>query len=119
MATSKTTSTGSTSTGDPERTRIVSLTALADKVDELAKAIGGGAGKAPEGSRETSPPAGAGSVDEQVRAAVAAAREQDAARDAEAKRQKEIDDRIKGLEERTEKRPVERSRLTKWMWGEE
>lgn len=119
MATSKTTSTGNTSTSDPERTRIVSLTALADQVEELTRAVRGGAGKAPEGSRETSPPAGAGSVDEQVRAAVAAAREQDAARSAEEKRQKEIDDRIRGLEERTEKRPTERSRLTKWMWGEE
>lgn len=107
------------STGDPEVTRIVSLNALADRVEALAAQITGGAGggrRRPDDSRETS---GGGSLDEQVERAVQAAKERDEARSAEEKRQKEIDDRIKGLEERTEKRPAERSRLTRFMWGED
>lgn len=113
--TSKTTSTG-TSTSDGEKTRIVSLTALADKVDKLAEAVTGGK-PAGNDSRETPAPAPSGSVDEQVSRAVKQAREQDAARTAEEKRQAEVDARIKTLEERTEARPTQRSKLTKFLWG--
>lgn len=110
---------GKGSTGDPEVTRIVSLNALADRVEELAAQLTGGAGggrRRPDDSRETS---GSGSLDEQVERAVQAAKEREAAKTAEEQRQKEIDDRIKGLEERTEKRPTERSALTRWMWGDD
>lgn len=107
------------STGDPEVTRIVSLSALADRVEALAAQVTGGAGKEPkrpDDSRETS---SGGSLDEQVERAVQAAKEREERRTAEEKRQKDIDDRIKGLEERTEKRPTERSRLSRLMWGDD
>lgn len=116
--TSKTTSTGtSTSTSDAERTRIVSLTKLADTVDELKRSVTGG-GSGGNDSRETKGGAPSGSVDEQVSRAVAAAREQDAAKTAEEKRKQEVDERIKALEQRTEKRPAEKvSWLRRFMWG--
>lgn len=119
MATTKpSTKTSTTTTGDPEAARITSIKDLADRVEALAAQLtggGGGPGKAPDVSRETS----GGGLDGQVERAVKAAREQDAERTAEETRRKEVADRIKALEERAETRPVERSRLTRWMWGNE
>jgi hypothetical protein len=114
-----TTKKATTSTGDTEVTRIVSLTALADQVEELTKRIVSGGGKAPGVSRETPAGTGGGSLDDQVTRAVEQAREKERQQSEAEARQKAIDDRIKGLEERTEKRPVERSKLSRWLWGDE
>lgn len=106
-----------TGTGDAEVTRIVSLNELAAKVDALVSRVSGGSGDAPGGrevSRETHE---GGSIDEQVNRAVAAARERDAQLTAEEERRKGVDDRIKALEQRTEKRPSEVRPLTRWLWG--
>lgn len=120
-------------TGDPEASRIISIKSLADTVDELVQLVkGGGGGSGGSGgsgdSRETSggnsggtggggSGGSGGSVDDQVKRAVEAARQQDRAQSEEQARRQGVDDRIKALEERTEKRPVERSRLSKFMWG--
>lgn len=117
MSTTPKKGTTSTSTSDPEVTRIVSIKDLADRVETLAAQIVSGGGKAPDVSRETSAPAGAGSIDEQVNRAVQAAREKEQAQTAEEERQAAVEDRIKQLESRTERRPTERSRLSKFMWG--
>lgn len=104
---------------DPEATRIVSIKDLADKVEALAAQIVSGAGKPGGGAVDSRETPGGGSLDDQVTRAVEAAREREAAKSTEEAKKKAVEDRIKALEERTEKRPVERSRLSKWLWGEE
>lgn len=103
-------------TSDPEAGRIVSIKELADKVETLISKVSGD-GKSADVSRETPAPAGAGSIDEQVSRAVEAAREKEKAQTEEEARKKAVEDRIKDLESKTEKRPTERSRLSKFMWG--
>lgn len=91
-----------------EETRIVSLSELNDKVDNLIKSL--------SSKQETPGPAvNAGSVDEQVTKAVEAAK----ARDAEDAEKKALHDRVAKLEGLSEKPPVEYKKLTKMMWGNE
>lgn len=108
----KSTKSSTTPGSDPEGARIVSLTALADRVEEIAAAVMGGG----DVSRESDAP---GSLEEQVTRAVQLARQEERQQTQAEQEATAVDDRIKALEERTEKKPVERSRLSKWMWGEE
>ena len=105
-------------TEDPETDRIVSIKDLAARVGELADLVKGG-GKSPDVSRESSEKTPVGSVDEQVRKAIADAKEEEATQTAKEKERQAVEDRIKSLEEKTEKRPQSRSKLSVFMWGKD
>jgi hypothetical protein len=103
-------------TSDPEAGRIVSIKDLAARVEELAGKVGGGGKPAggPDVSRETPAP---GNVDEQVNRAIEAAKQREAEESAKQAEKKAVDDRIKALEERAERRPNEHKWFTRFMWG--
>lgn len=98
-----------------EESRITSIEELNAKVDKLFDAISKG-GPAKE-TKADAPAAPAGSLDEQIAAAVAKATAADKEKTAADQEKAALHDRVKKLEERTERKPVSISRLTKVFWG--
>ena len=94
-----------------EEERISSLDALHGKLDKL---LSGSAG----GSKPDEKPAPAGSIDEQVSAAVAKASERERQRSAREKKEQEIEERFSKLEKLMERSPVSLRPITKLFWGD-
>ena len=99
---------------DKEVSRIVSINDLSAKVDKLFEMLTGNGNGAKRGGMDRE---GASSLDEQIKRAVQSAGEEDRKRSASEQREAEVSDRLKKLEERSEKPPKEYRRLTKVFWG--
>lgn len=108
--------TGKTAAPDPEGQRILSISDLHGKLDQLLNRQSAPAPAAPPAGDSSG---GHGSVQAQVDQAVRDAQEKERAKTDSERREAEINKRFEALEQKTEQSPREHNPLTRFLWGNE